>query len=259
MRAMPGLTKMSNLNRTFSLRLNRTRLHKEYLFVWGDRVRWFLHDRSKRKERADAAIAKAKTCGDQNDGDAVVKEISEVIDSDPSNDLALFHRGLVYCRLGRYDEALWDFMKAVRLCPTCKEAYYNIGWVYSKTDRQDQALVYFDRYIRVRPDDADAYISRGFSRMDMKMYREARQDFIQAQNMRPDVWEPFYAAACLESIANNPDETNRWLKEAIKRGFADVERLNADSDFDNIRGSSGYKEILGLLVASEGSKSQPEA
>ena len=53
--------------------------------------------------------------------------------------------------------------------------------------------------------------------------------------------------ACLTSIENDPNEACKWLRQAIEKGFSDTERLRADTDFDNIRFTSGYKEILGLL------------
>jgi Flp pilus assembly protein TadD len=209
-------------------------------------VSWFLNERLKRKKLVDAAVARAKVCQEEGECDAAIKELTEAIGLDPPNDELLFYRGLVYCRIGKYDE-LRDFMRAVRLRPTCTAAYYYIGFLYGEMNMCDQALSYFNRYVRTKPDEANGYTCRGYAYMRMKRNSETGEDFARARSMSPEAFEPYYGMACLMSIENDPNEACKWLRQAIEKGFSDTERLRADTDFDNIRFTSGYKEILGLL------------
>jgi tetratricopeptide (TPR) repeat protein len=245
------------LRRMSWFRLNAARLRREYLFVFGDRVRWFLNERLNRKKLVDAAVAHAKASREAGECEAAIKELTEAIGLDPPNDEVLFYRGLAYCRIGKYDDALRDFMRAVRLRPTCTAAYYYIGSLYGEMNMCDQAFAYFSRYVRMRPDDANGYTYRGYAYMGMKMNSEAGEDFARARSMSPEAFEPYYGTACLMSIENDPNEACKWLRQAIEKGFSDAERLTTDTDFDNIRFTSGYKEILGLLETAEHPKSQP--
>jgi len=80
------------LSRISSFRLNAARLRKEYLFVFGDRVSWFLNERLKRKKLVDAAVARAKVCQEEGECDAAIKELTEAIGLDPEILLSIPHR-----------------------------------------------------------------------------------------------------------------------------------------------------------------------
>jgi hypothetical protein len=46
------------------------------------------------------------------------------------------------------------------------------------------------------------------------------------------------------SQLNRVDESIEWLQKAIDRGYANWENIKNDSDLNNIRESSAYKELI---------------
>jgi hypothetical protein len=66
----------------------------------------------------------------------------------------------------------------------------------------------------------------------------------KAIELKPDFAEAYYEKACLLSITNNTSEACSMLKTAIKKGYSNWKHIRIDSDLDNIRNSTCYKEIM---------------
>ena len=60
----------------------------------------------------------------------------------------------------------------------------------------------------------------------------------------PDNPSVYYNIACIYANQNKPEESVVWLKKAVEKGFNDWEHIKTDSDLDNIRSSSYYKEFI---------------
>jgi hypothetical protein len=50
--------------------------------------------------------------------------------------------------------------------------------------------------------------------------------------------------ACLYSINKNSTEACKWLKTSVEKGNYNLKRIKEDKNFDNIRNSSCYKDIM---------------
>lgn len=62
--------------------------------------------------------------------DAIIQNYKEVIRLDPGFPFAYYNRGILYATLGNYQEALYDFRRAVDLKKNFAEGYYNLGLIY---------------------------------------------------------------------------------------------------------------------------------
>ena len=67
----------------------------------------------------------------------------------------------LYRRLGRLDEALRHFEKALEIDPDFAEARINFGITLAAQGRADEALGHFRRAVEARPDYADAHFNLG--------------------------------------------------------------------------------------------------
>ena len=63
---------------------------------------------------------------------------------------------------GRYDEAIAEFSKALKIRPSV-EAYINRGATYAANGDMDKAIADFSGAIMVNPNYAEAYTSRGLA------------------------------------------------------------------------------------------------
>jgi len=74
---------------------------------------------------------------------------------------------------------------------------------------------------------------------------ESRAVMEKAMSDRPDQWALPYNAACLASLAGNPDEAIDWLHKALELNQEEIyEYLRSDSDLDNIRDDPRFQELL---------------
>ena len=57
---------------------------------------------------------------------------------------------------GRYDEAIKEYSKAIRLNPELAEAYYNRGLTYKKLGQLERAIEDYNAAIRLNPELAES-------------------------------------------------------------------------------------------------------
>ena len=96
------------------------------------------------------------------------------------------NRGVAYSNIGRYEQALTDFDKAIGLNPLCSVFYWNRGKMYRVLGDNDHAIVDFNETIRLKPDDALAYYERGIAYANKAQFCEALADFDEAVELKPD-------------------------------------------------------------------------
>jgi tetratricopeptide (TPR) repeat protein len=92
---------------------------------------------------------------------------------------------------GRSGEALLCFRRAVELDPGHGDAAYHAGVLLKEEERLDEALVYLDWSAEVQGDHAPTFAMRGFVRASLKRYEQAIADYEQAIRLDPE-----HAEAC---------------------------------------------------------------
>ena len=71
-----------------------------------------------------------------------------------------------------------------------------------------------------------------------------KQDSSKEQGDRFSVW---YAFACVAVAANHADDALQYLREAIKRGYKDVDGLTTDNNLKGLRQNPHFREIVAEL------------
>jgi tetratricopeptide (TPR) repeat protein/predicted amidohydrolase len=103
----------------------------------------------------------------------------------------LHDKGITLRDLGKYDEALKFFERAVELKPDYEEAWYDKGWILGKLGKYEEALKCYDKVIELRPDCEDAWYNKGVTLGKLGKYEEALKCYDKAVELRPDdeeVW-----------------------------------------------------------------------
>jgi tetratricopeptide (TPR) repeat protein len=89
----------------------------------------------------------------RSDLDAEIAEVSAIISRNPREAKSYRKRGLLKARSQRYDEALQDFDRTLKLTPDDGHAYGLRALVWAKKGDRDRAVRDFDEAIRLAPDD----------------------------------------------------------------------------------------------------------
>ena len=103
---------------------------------------------------------------------------------------------------------------------------------------------------------ADAMRALGVSLAHGNRYAEADKLFRQMleQNSDPDfrasMW---YSYACVAAVAQDTDSALRYLREAIRAGYSDVDKLSLDADLRGMRDNPDFQQLVVALRAPSGS------
>ena len=73
---------------------------------------------------------------------------------------AWYNKGLAFEGLGKYDEAIQAFDKAIKLNPAKAETWRNKGLDLYRLNRSDEAIQAFDKAIEFNPRLADAWSTK---------------------------------------------------------------------------------------------------
>jgi serine/threonine protein kinase len=78
------------------------------------------------------------------------------------------------------------------------------------------------------------------------LFRDAieKQDNSKGQGDRFKVW---YSFACVAVAANHPDDALQYLREALNRGYKDVDALMADNDLKSLRPNPKFQQLVAEL------------
>ncbi len=94
--------------------------------------------------------------------------------------------GNVYADLGRKDEAIASYQKAIELDPKDAKAYNNLGIVYDDMGRKDEAIASYQKAIELDPKDASPYNSLGYLHLIDGNLKEAKINFEKAISINPE-------------------------------------------------------------------------
>ena len=115
-----------------------------------------------------------------------IVEYNKAIRLKPDFYTAYGNRGAAKLEFGRYEEAIVDYDQAIRLKPDFYIAYNNRASIKSRLGRYEEAIADCDQAIRLKPDFHGAYYNRGAAKSRLGRYEEAIADFDQAIRLKPD-------------------------------------------------------------------------
>ena len=107
-----------------------------------------------------------------------------------------YHLGLSYCRLQKFEKAIFPFSKCVEKVPSDLRYIHERAKAYQMIEWHKEAVQDFNIVINKNPKNAHAFFRRAFSLKALKVsqplqltslqnYSEAAEDFEQAKNLDP--------------------------------------------------------------------------
>ena len=96
-----------------------------------------------------------------------------------------YHLGLAYCRLEKFEKAIFPFTKCVERIPSDIRYIHERAKALQMIDHHERAVNDFSVVIKKNPKNAHAYFRRAFSLKALKRFTEAAEDFESAKANDP--------------------------------------------------------------------------
>ncbi len=137
----------------------------------------------------------------------------------------LMNLGGSYVKLGRYEEAIAMYKKAIQLNPNSADSYYNLGVALAYTGKHEEAKKQYQMPINKDPHFLDAYTNLGVLLIEMGDYQEALEVLKPAIGMNPDYFPAYYNMAVAYSRMGKPEDIIQLFRAYLQRNPEDYQRV----------------------------------
>jgi hypothetical protein len=137
----------------------------------------------------------------------------------PANPEALNNRGNALRKLGRLQEALESYDKALRLKPDYFEVLHNRGVLLRQMKRPEAALANFEAALRLQPAGLGARIGRAYALRDLSKVEEALAAWRETRVLAPDSEEAANGMAELLYARGAVEDAFRMFRERAARVY----------------------------------------
>jgi len=185
--------------------------------------------------RARAAYDRALQHVKDKEASPALTAVQEAIALDDSVPVYWNTLGWIYLQLGRPDIAFSPFTKALQLDPAFGLAQENVGVALSELGRWEEAVAAYRKAILMGtvPTPETTYQNMGMALLNLKRYREAEEALRFAISLNPKQEAPYYHLGLVLTAENRRDEARaafrrvRDLSPQSPFGQAATERLRA--------------------------------
>jgi len=124
---------------------------------------------------------------------------------------------LYYNKIGREEDALNWYLKAIEADSTSCEPYFNVGSLYMKRQDYPSAARMFERKIQCDPRSLSAYLNAGICYLTLKDFASARDKLTKVVTLKPDfyqgrLWLARYFAQ-VDSLDQAVEQYNEVLRQ----------------------------------------------
>jgi len=144
-----------------------------------------------------------------------VKSYEKAILINPQFIFAHNNLGNVFKDLNKFEEALSRYKESIKLKPNYAEAYYNQGLVYKKLNKYIESIKSFENAIKIKKDYIDAYFDLGQVFITVGKFEEAIINFEKVINLNPEFY-PAYNNLFFTLLYIKKDNHNFFLSLAKK-------------------------------------------
>jgi tetratricopeptide (TPR) repeat protein len=158
--------------------------------------------------------------------DEALKAFDKAVQVNPGDAALWKQMGDALLELQRYDQALLTFQHVLKLDPRHHDAAYKSGVLLSEVGRFEEAVARLDVCDRVLPNHALTLQARARAYLNLKKYEQALADNLAANALQPDYADTLNGiGACLQSLGRE-EEALTWFERALERLPDSIEILN---------------------------------
>ena len=140
-------------------------------------------------QTTDERLTRAFESIKKKDYESAIADINEVLKTQPKEPNAFYYRGAINFALGKYDEAIADYTKAIDINTSrpSPQFYYERGnaYMYKSSPDNKSALADFNHVLEIAPDYKKAYDQRGDLNITLQNWAAAESDYTHVIALDP--------------------------------------------------------------------------
>ena len=115
-----------------------------------------------------------------------IASYDKALEFKPDEYQAWYNRGIALGDIGRYEDAITSYDKALQFKPDKDQAWCNRGNALFDLERFEDAIASYDKALQFKPDDDDAWYNRGNALGDLGQFEDAITSYDKALQFKPD-------------------------------------------------------------------------
>jgi tetratricopeptide (TPR) repeat protein len=171
----------------------------------------------------DAFINRALVFQKLNKLDAAIQDYTRILESDPTDSLILFQRGLALLDNGENYKGLNDANALLNLSSVNWQAFLLQGLSFEKLKEYPQAIAAFSKGIEINEANADLLTNLGTIYYYQKNYTKAEELLSKAAEINPKEGNIYNVKSLIAFENNDFDQALKWVNIAIE--------INAENPF----------------------------
>ncbi len=203
----------------------------------------------------------------EGDSESSSRYIKKAVELAPSESRYRNNLGVVYLETLNYDEALNEFLEAVKYDSFNSEAHCNIGYVKYKKGEFEDARGFFEKAVQLNPDNFIAFLYGAALYRDMNLLSNALGFYTRVLEINPNFIEAYKQRANLqfelrmynEALADykkvlelNPNLADaKLIRGTINQIYSQLFPLNRFSFYNDKSQLNLYKEVIEKLTQKD--------
>jgi eukaryotic-like serine/threonine-protein kinase len=152
--------------------------------------------------------------------------------------------GKAYTEQGQWDEAAAEYTKAIELKPDAWEGWSGRAFIHFNRKQWDSAIADFSKAIDLAPEVHTNWWHRGHAYLQLAQWDKGAADFGKVVDRWPDGSEGWYLRAVALAQLKQPDKALADLRQAIAKGFNNLEWLKNDSRLAPLHTREDFGKLL---------------
>jgi tetratricopeptide (TPR) repeat protein len=148
--------------------------------------------------------------------DEAIPYFRKALRIDPAFVLAHFNLGSALDAQGKFDEAVSHYVEAVRLDPEFAEARTNLAVVFIKRGKIDEAVRQLRQALRAKPELAKAHYNLGVAYRHRGDYREAQKEWERAIEIDPEDAKSLSNLGNIAAYSRSFDQAREYYSRAYE-------------------------------------------
>ncbi|HEY2931987.1 MAG TPA: tetratricopeptide repeat protein [Acidobacteriota bacterium] len=212
--------------------------------------------------RASAIIREADGLMARGETYAALIKYLDAAKLNPNSEIVFNKIAISYTKLNYYDRATEAAIRSLGLNPKYPFGYNTLGTIQLVQHKAGAAIRNFRRAIGLNGKVAFFYLNLGNAYLEQKNSDKAMKAFHEALTIDPDVMNRQAGVGVQAASAQFNDARRNYfmarvfaergqdllalelLKRALSGGFTDVERIMKDKEFNRLRGTKEFKDLL---------------